>query len=308
MFTTFLRVIKYGIQNFFRNGWLSTATVIIMILALLVVGNLLIFSVGVKTVVKSIRDQIDIGVYFKDEIGEKDILNIQKVLEEQSKVEKVEYISKEKALFLFKEKHKDDPTINQAIQELNENPLAASLNIKARDPKDFSEIVEFINQNQGWQNNISKITYSEIQIIIDRLTQIFDNVQTIGWTVTIFLILTAIMVAFNTISLAIYSNREEIGIMRLVGASNFFIRGPYIVTGIVYGLIGGILSFIIIWFYIWFSSSSSQFYSIAKLLFELGIPKYFHSNFFEILTYQIFFGIFLGITSSVIAINRYLKI
>ena len=83
MFTTLLRVIKYGFQSFFRNGWLSTATIIIMVLALLVVGNLLIFSVGIKTVIKSIHDQIDVGVYFKDEIGEKDILNIQKVLEEQ---------------------------------------------------------------------------------------------------------------------------------------------------------------------------------------------------------------------------------
>jgi cell division transport system permease protein len=96
--------------------------------------------------------------------------------------------------------------------------------------------------------------------------------------------------------------------MRLVGAANYFIRGPYLVTGIMYGLIAGFLSFLIIWFYIWFNSAPSQLYSISQLMWELGIPKYFHANFFIVLFYQLFFGVVLGIASSAIAIGRYLKI
>ena len=221
---------------------------------------------------------------------------------------RVEYISKEKALLIFKEEHKDDPTINEALQELNENPLMASLNIKAKNTKDFAGIVQFINKNKDWEGDISKISYGETQTIIDRLTQIFASVQAIGWTVTIFLILTAVLVTFSTISLAIYSNREEIGIMRLVGAANFFIRGPYLVTGIMYGLIAGFLSFLVIWLYVWLNSAPSEFYSISQLMVELGIPKYFHTNFFKVLFYQLFFGVALGISSSAIAIGRYLKI
>lgn len=307
MLTTFIRILKYGTQNFWRNGWLSSATVVIMIFALLVVGNLIIFNIGIRNAIAAIKSQIDISVYFTDDAGETAILAIQKELEAESHVERVEYVSKEKAIGLFKEKHKDDPTINQALQELNENPLAASLNIRAKDQKDFSQIVEFINAKKEWQSDIAKISYSETQLIIDRLTQIFDSVQTIGWTVTIFLIFTAVVVSFNTISLTIYSNREEIGIMRLVGGSNYFIRGPYLVTGILYGLIAGFFSFLIIWMYVWFNSAPSQLYSISQLLVELRVPAYFHANFFKILFYQLFFGTLLGIVSSAIAVSRYLK-
>ena len=307
MLTTLIRIFKYGAQSFYRNGWLSTATIIIMVTALLVVGNLIIFNIGIKSAINSIRDKIDISIYFKDEVGEKTILGIQKILEQQPEIASIEYISKERALEIFKERHKDDPTINQAIQELDQNPLATALNVKAKDPKDFSKIVDFINKNSAWQGDISKISYTETQLIIDRLTKIFDSVQTIGWIVTIFLMLTAILVTFNTISLAIYSNREEIGIMRLVGASNYFIRGPYLITGIIYGIIAGLLSFLIIWLYVWFNSASVDFYSLSQLFMELGIPKYFHSHFFRVLGYQIFFGVILGIASSAIAINRYLK-
>ncbi len=308
MLTTLIRIFKYGIQSFWRNGWLSMATIVIMVIALLVVGNLIIFNIGVNNAIEAIRSKIDISIYFKDEVGEKSILSTQKILEEQSEVSGVEYISKDKALSDFKDKHKDDPTINQAIQELDENPLAASLNIKAKDPKNFSKIVEFINSNKTWQSDISKISYTETQVIIDRLTSIFDSVQTIGWTITIFLIFTAILVTFNSISLAIYSNREEIGIMRLVGASNYFIRGPYLITGVIYGIIAGIISFLIIWLYIWLNSTTTEFYTLSQLLLELGIPKYFHANFFKILGYQLIFGVIFGISSSAIAIGRYLKI
>ena len=186
--------------------------------------------------------------------------------------------------------------------------MAASLNIKAKDPKEFSKIVDFINSNKTWQSDISKISYTETQVIINRLTQIFDSVQTIGWTITIFLMFTAILVTFNTISLAIYSNREEINIMRLVGASNYFIRGPYLITGVIYGLIAGLISFLIIWLYVWLNSSTTEFYTLSQLLLELGIPKYFHANFFKVLGYQLVFGVVLGIASSAIAIGRYLKI
>lgn len=307
MFTTLLRIVKYGTQNFLRNGLLSTATIVIMVFALLVVGSLIIFNVGIDNAINAIKDQIDISVYFKDDVGEKDILAIQKALEEEPHVARVEYVSKDQALSLFKERHESDPIIAQALQELNENPLAASLSIKAKDQKDFPQIVEFITKNDQWQADVSKISYTETQLIIDRLTQIFDSIQTIGWTVTIFLIFTAVVVTFNTISLTIYSNREEIGIMRLVGGSNYFIRSPYLVTGVIYGLIAGMVSFLFLWFYVWLNSVPSNSYTAFQLLGELRIPAYFHSNFFKILSYQIFFGVLLGIASSVIAVSRYLR-
>lgn len=308
MITTLLRIIKYGGQSFFRNGWLSTATIVIMVTALLVVGNLIVFNIGMKNAISSVRSKIDVSVYFKDGVSEKAILSIQKELETLPEVASIEYVSKEKALELFRENNKNYPTINQALEEFDENPLAASLNIKAKDPKEFSKIVDYINGMAAWRADIDKISYTETQIIIDRLTQIFDSVQVVGWTVTIFLMLTAILVTFSTISLAIYSNREEIGIMRLVGASNYFIRGPYIVTGIIYGLIASVTSFLIIWMYVWFNSATSNFYTLSQLFIELGIPKYFHANFFGILGYQLLFGVVLGIASSVIAIGRYLKV
>ena len=129
MATTLYRIIKYGFQSFWRNGWLSVATIVIMVLALLVLEGLIVFGVLARTAIVTLEDKIDISVYFKSTAPEDDILKLEQALESLAEVKKVEYISRDKALAIFKQKHEGDLTISKALGELGDNPLLASLNV-----------------------------------------------------------------------------------------------------------------------------------------------------------------------------------
>jgi len=301
MFTTIFRIIKYALQNFFRNGWLTMATLAVMILALLVFEALLVFNALTNIGLNLLKDKIDVSVYFKDTAEEKDILQIRDAVADIKEVKKVEYISKAKALLTFKEKHRDDPIIQASLEELSGNPLSASLNIKAGDPKDYPTIVTYFNRTE-LQPLIEKVTYHQNQLVIDRLVKIVDTTQKVGFALTFYLAVTAVLVTLNAISLAIYSNRDEIGIMRLVGAPNVFIRGPYVVEGIVYGAIAAVLSIILALPFIYFASSYVNIF-----LEKQGLENYFYDNIWWLLGYQLLFGIILGAVSSMLAVNRYLK-
>jgi len=302
MLTTLFRVIKYGFLNFWRNGWLSVATLSIVVMALLVFEGLIIFNVLTKTAIETFKDKIDISVYFKIDTPEDEILRMKKSLETLTEVKIVEYISRDKALEVFKERHKDDPTIAQSLEELQENPLMASLNIKARNPKEYAAIANNLEKT-SFRNWFEKITFAQNAALIERLGKIIDTAEKGGMIMIILLAIIAVLVTFNTIRLAIYSNREEIGIMRLVGASGSFIRGPYVIEGIIYGLMAGVLSVIIALPIVYFISPYIEIF-----IPEINLLFYFTSNLFILLGYQLLFGVSLGIISSSIAIRKYLRI
>lgn len=302
MISSLLRLVKYGWQHFWRNKWLSLATLFIIILALIVFELVIVFSVITKTGLEVLKDKIDISVYFKVATPEAEVLKIKNAIEELPEVDKVEYISRDKALEIFKEKHKNDPTIIQALQQLDENPLSSLINIKAKDPTFYSVIASKLDNNE-WRPLIEKITYTQNKIVIERLGKIVDIGNKLGLILTILLSLSAILVTFNTVSLAIYSNREEIGIMRLVGAPNYFITGPYVVEGVIYGVLAAIISMLIFWPVAYWASPYLKFF-----LTNLDLRVYLFDNVFKLFGYQLLFGIGLGIVSSSFAIRKYLKI
>jgi cell division transport system permease protein len=302
MATTIARILKYGLQSITRNWWLSLATVNVMVLALIVFEGLIVFNVVKSTAIVSLEDKIDISVYIKTNVQEDAILKLAKALEELPEVKSVEYISRERALEILQERHKDDPTIPAALAELEGNPLAASLSIKATDPTEYETIASYL-EAQSLADTIDKVSYSESKGAIDRLTSIVSTVERVGLILTLFLALTAVLVTFNTVSLAIYSNREEIGIMRLVGASNLFINGPYIVEAIVLAVFAALVSLIITGPLLGIASPHLQ-----NFIPELDLGGYFFSNLPSLLGYQLLFGVLLGIISAVVAIRRYLRI
>lgn len=302
MATTFFRVIKYGFLNFWRNGWLTTATIVIMALALLLFQGLILFDVLTTTALNSVQDKIDIAVYFKADTVEDDILNLKRSLDDLTEVKNVAYISKDKALEIFQERHKDDLVIEQALAELTDNPLLASLNIKAKDSNDYPIIAKYLS-NQSLSTLVERVTFAQNQTAIERLNKIVDTANRIGLAFTFFIAFIAILVAFNTIRLAIYSNREEIGIMKLVGASNYFAKGPYLVSGILYGIVGAIVALLVsIPVINWISPV------FLRIIPEVSLKSYFYTNFSTLLGYLLLAGIGLGIISSWVAIRRYLKV
>lgn len=304
MITALYRIIKYGFKNFWRQRLISLATLTIILLAILVFQGLLIFNAMATSLLTSIQDKIDISVYFKTNAPEDEILRLKRSLEGLSEVKSVEYISRERALEIFKERHADDDddSILRAIEELGENPLPASLNIKAYDPTRYFAIAAYL-EDESLKPIVDKVSYSQNQVVIEKMASIIDISKRSGIILTILMTLVAIIVSFNTILLAIYSNREEIGIMRLVGASNAFIRGPFIVEGIIYGTLASLIALAITFPIVYVVSPYLQILSS-----DINLKAYFLDNVFVLFFYQLLFGIGIGIISSLIAIRKYLKI
>ena len=281
---------------------LSIATMVVILLALLVFQGLIISGVIANTAINSIQDKIDISIYFKSNASEDEMLRVKSNLEQMVEVSAVEYVSRDKALEAFRQRHKSDETISRAVEALKDNPLSASLNIKAKDPSKYSVIANYLNNNVSGEL-VENITYNQNQVVIDRLASIIQVSRQVGLLAALFLTIVAILVAFNTILLGIYSNRDEISIMRLVGASNIYVRGPFVVMGIIYGVITAIISIALAAPVIWFASPYVKLFIPA-----MDLREYFTSHFFLLFSYQLLFGVGIGIISSFIAIRRYLKI
>ena len=301
MFTILSRIVHYGFKNFWRSGSLSTATVAIMILASLVFIGLILFGVVSSQAAASIQDKIDISVYFKTNVSEDEILNIKQSLESLSEVKNTEYISRDKALEIFKAAHKDDSVISQGINELNVNPLEASLNVKANKPNQYAAIASYL-ESPNLTTYIDSVSYSKNEAVIKRLAAIVSNVQRGGLALTIILAMVAGLVVFNTIRLAIYSGRDEIGIMRVVGASNSLVRGPLVIQGVIAGILSAIFSLIIVAPAVYFISPH-----LKNFIPGLDLFQYFYSSVGALFLYQLIFAVGIASFSSFVAVRRYLK-
>jgi len=302
MFTTLGRIIKSGLLNFWRNGWLSTATVLIMTVALITWTSIFLLNVVLTSVLDVLAEKVDVSVYFNLDTKEPDILTLKSKLENLKEVANVEYVSTDQALEIFKNRHANDDVLLKSIKELNINPLEASLNILAKDSTQYATIASFLNQDQ-FKNIISKINYTENKVVIDRLNNIIRVLRESGFVAGLILAFIAFLVAFNTVRLAIYSSREEITVMKLVGASNWFVRGPFIVEGVLHGIIASAFSFMVIIPGIGFLGPK-----LLNFLPEINLMNYIGNNFWSLLLFQTLGGIILGVFSSWVAIRKYLRV
>lgn len=302
MLLSLMHILRNGLTDFWRNKWVSQATIAVMTITLITVVSFFMLNGAINNIIGNLKARMDISVYFKIDTNESDILKVKKNLEKLEQVKNVKYVSRSDALSLFKKRHQNDPLILQSLEEIGSNPLTASLNIQAKEPAtDFPFISQFLTKN--YQALIDKVNYQENKEIISRISHFSSGVKKTGLIITFVLILIVILVTFNTIRLTIYSVRNEISIMRLVGANNNYIRGPFIVEGIIYGIIATFLSTFIAW--IIFKVLSAK---MAPMLLDFNLYQYFSGNIWSIIAIQIAIGIGLGTLGSYIAIRKYLKI
>lgn len=297
-----IRILKSGWINFWRNKWLSIATISIMVLTIFVMSGLVVINVLGQTILENLQDKIDVSVYLKSEVEESEIAKIRSDLMFLDEVRSVEYISSEEALNKFKEKHQDNPTLMQSLKELGVNPLQPSLNIKAQLASQYESIVKFLEQGR-YKNLIDKINYQQNKELIERLLKFSSTVQRIGIIISLILALIAGLVTFNTIRLTMYNWREEISVMRLVGASDWYIRGPFLIEGMLYGVLAAFFTLIIFYPLLYFLSPK-----ITSFIPGSDIFYWFKVNFWQVFLFQVIIGILLGGLSSLLAIRRYLKV
>jgi len=254
-----------------------------------------------------LKNKIDINVTFITSANEKDILNIKHTIESLQEVLLVTYVSREEALALFKERHSSDQAILSALDEVGENPLGAVLNIRARDPSQYASVAEFLESgsalSSGSSTIIDRINYFQNKAAIDTLTQIIASADRLGFVLTLFFAIISVLIAFNTIRLTIYLARDEISVMRLVGASTTYIRGPFVVVGIIYGVVAGLLTLLLLLpLTYWLGSTTESFFVGFNIFF------YYLRHFLEIAFIIMASGVFIGALSSALAIRKYLKV
>ena len=304
MWTNAKRVMRYGLLGFFRNGFVSLSAVLIMTITLFVGAVLIITGAALDSVLTDLTNKVDITVYMQTDATDDQVQTIQKSLQTLPEVASVTLMTRDQALQEFELRHKDDQLTLQALQSLPDNPLGASLEIRAKKTAQYATIANFLDQEQSAQpdSGIDRVNFSQNQVAIDRLTYIIDTSRKVGLAIAIILAIASLLIAFNTIRLAIYIARDEISVMNIVGASHWFVRGPFIVSGLLYGLLSGIIVLIILYpLTAWLGAPSQAFFGSFNVL------TYFYGSFFKLFGMLMLSGAVLGSLSSYLAVRRYLS-
>jgi cell division transport system permease protein len=303
----FKRMLVSGGKSFLRGGAVSAATVIIMTVTLSIIGSLIFLSALLTFTLNSIKDKVDVSVYFVTSASENDILAVKGQLEKLPQVASVGYTSAEDALAAFRERHATDQLTLQALEELGGNPLDASLEVRAKDPSEYESIVSFLEASpalsSGGTSIVDRINYSQNKEVIDRLTIAIQATREIGFAVVILFAIASILIAFATIRLAIYVAKDEIAVMRLVGASNLYIQGPFIVTGIITGVSAALVVLVLLWPATWYVGTKT-----ASWFGGFSVASYYGSHFLLVLLIILASGVVLGAAASILAIRRYLTV
>lgn len=300
---TFWRILKSGGQGFIRNTSLSIAAIAVMVITLTIILFSIIANATFANTVQQITDKIDISVYLKDEITKEQREQLIADLKGLENVKSVSFVSKEQAVKNFTESNPDQ--LSALVQV--ENPLPASLTVKPRDPYKIEEIRAFIEKEDIKALQSAPTSYSgERKAAIDKITAATAFFEKAGIVGVIIFMIVSMLIIFNTIRMTIFNRRDELQIMRLLGASTAFIRGPFIVETIIYGVVAAFVS--VLFCSILFQVASNTLEASTVGILDVSYASnYFERRFWLILTLQILIGMLIGAVSSYIATRRYLR-
>jgi len=304
---TIERIIKNGVVSFGRNVWLAIAAIAMMAITLTILLFAVVANATFSHTIEQITDRIDVSVFLKDSVTEKQRAELISDLKNIENVESVDYISKEEALKRYRAQNVNNPELLAAISEVD-NPLSQELLIQPEDPNNMEPIKAFLDKPEVASTQSDPTSYSgdrkEAIDKIARATRFFEQAGIVG--ILIFSLI-SILIIFNTIRMAIFNRRDELVIMRLLGASTGYIRGPFVVETILYGIVAATVSLIIVAGLFAIASSTLQASSLGLLDIKYS-GQYFKDNWFLILSLQLLAGIIIGAASSALATRRYLKL
>ena len=306
-YITLERIIKNGFVNFSRNVWLAIAAIAMMGITLTILLFAIIANTTFNHTISDLTSHIDVVEYLKDNVSQTQVAKQENELKQLPNVKSVSYTSKEQALKTYEQENANNPTLLSAISE-TDNPLPASVTIKPVDPNRLQDIQDFLDQKAQKALQSDPTSYSgDRKAAIDNITSATHFFQQAGVIGIIVFIIISMLIIFNTIRMAIFNRRDELIIMRLLGASTAFIRGPFIVETMLYGAVAAAISLAVVWALFRIASSTLQASSLGLL--DIGYSShYFSSHLAVILTIQILVGILIGAASSLIATRRYIKL
>lgn len=301
------RIVTAGLRGFYRNRTVSLSSIFILTITLSIITAFFLFRAIFSYTLDQVTQKVDVRIYFTTDATEDQIGDVKARLLGLPQVKSVTYTSREQALNEFREKHSGDQLTLQALDELGNNPFGASLSVVAKDTSQYQAIADQLSNGSGLlgaaQASVDKINYYQLKDSIDKLNNIIGWTNTVGFWLSMVFILMSCMIVYNTIRLAIFVYRDEIAVMKLVGASNMFIRGPFVVEAILYALSATLVT-LAIYFAgtIWVAKKTVFFFE------GMNIHSYFLSHFFQLAGILLASGIVLAVISSLLAVRKYLKI
>lgn len=303
---TFWRIVRTGIVNFFRNASLAIAAMAVMVVTLTIILLSLVVNTTLSGTIMQITDKIDVSVYLKDEVTTKERQDFTEQLEGLPNVASTRYLSKDEALEAYREENIDNPELLQAINQ-TDNPLPATIRVKPVDLDKVQEIQAFLNESENKALQSEEPSYSgDRKEAIDKISHAANVLQRVGIAGIALFAVISVLIIFNTIQMAIFNRRDEISIMRLLGANTWYIRGPFVVESVIYGIISGLISVALIKS-LFVASSSTLEASSLGLLDIAYAERYFNNHFWILIFIQVGIGVVISATSSIVATRRYLK-
>lgn len=304
MIVGFLRSSRFALQNVFRNWWLSVTTVFILVLTMLSISIVGGFNVVGKQLIIAIQQKVDINLYFYDHVKENEILAAQTYLKNLPEVADVVYVSKNDALASFRERHANDQEFLESLNEAAEKAVPASLVVRAKTITDYARIAEMF-RTSPYSALVEGADFDDSQMLITNMSRMIAKATNVGLAMSALFIVIAVIVIFNMIRLTIYAHREEVAIMKLVGATNWFIRAPFVLEAIVLGVSSALITIGLFAVLIFIAEPSVHAFFIG---YDFSLQQFFIEHLATFIFGEIVIAVCLSTLSSMVAITRYLKI
>ncbi len=306
--TTFVRMCRYGVNNFSRNAWLTIAATAVMTITLLIIFTTLVARQVLLSTVDELRQKVDVSIYLKDDISNNQVQNLQAKLLKLKQVSKTNFISTDEAREAYIKENEPSQDQLDTLAELKNSPFPATLRVTPRDLNKMNDIETLVKKDAAFQESLDpahKPSFAgERRESIKTIGQGVHFAERVGLIASVIFISISILIIFNTIRMAIYNRKEEIEMMKLIGAEKSFIQGPFVVEAIMYGFFAAILAFIIGLIGFISLQPRLQSYGIAV---DSAYDSVINGSPFIILG-LIFMGALIGIISSFFAVRRHLKI
>ena len=302
--TNLRRIIVSGYKGFKRNTTVSASSIFILVITLSIITSLFFWNGIFDYSINKLKNKVDIAIYFKPNTTDDIVLNIKSEISEFPEIKETVFNSAESRFNKFKQEKINDTDVQNTLETIGVNPLGPSLVIRAKDSKDYSVIYDKLQEKIDMENNnIDKISYLDVKDSIDNLNHIVTWLSNIGLIIVVIFIIMSVMINYNTIRISIFVFKNEISVMKLVGASNWFIRGPFVVQGFISGFIASIISIMLAY--------PISYWLDKKALSFLGgfdVVAYYHNNFFTLFGILLVLSISMSGISAYTAARRYLKI
>lgn len=300
---SFFGIIKFAFQDIVRNASLSFMTVLILVLMLLSVNTVVIVDILTKQATASIENQINVSIYFDHEATDEQIAELRSYINSFPEVVDIVFFTRDEVLEQFKAEHAQNPEILDSLNELQENPLGATMVVKTRNPSDYKKVIDALNVPE-YENIIEAKTFGDTEKAIERINTITTQVEHFSLALSAFFAVIAFIIILNTIRVAIYTQRTEIMIKKLVGATNWFIRGPYLVVAFIFSALSTIIAYALV------LAGTNLLDPYISIVFQTNpfLTMYFKSHILMLVGIQFAAVLLLTSVSSMLAMRKHLRV